>query len=912
MKRGVWLGALVLGALLGGGAPAQAATPDGLEMTVSAAKPEFTAGEPVAFTVSVTNRGGRACRLAATSRGPLQLDLTRDGTPVDPEFALATYTDGFDAVLRARSHQVTPGARVSFPLIAVRDPGGAALTTVAPAPGGGGVTATWPVDRPGAYAMRATYRMPGMSGACTASSGPVTVRFAVARKDGMVGGFLLAWGLALLGLALLLVFGLSALLVLRRRRRAAAVTVVLLVGLAAAHLARAAPARAVIEIDDQGDPRNLGFDDFVNGCLNEIRTHIAADSAGVIDFLDKSSFRVVVRPAHGQHGPESVHFDGRTVVEWNPRYRGPISGEPGTNSEPCSAFYHELVHAFDNAKDLLDQTACTFGNPPKPGAPISEVRAVRAENNYRGLKGLPPRRSYSGRAIPPGNDPDIAAVRDACTPKRPDDRPKPPIKPGQSGHAGASDGDPHLTTFDLRPYDFQAVGEFVLARSEDMEVQVRQSAVPDTRLAAMNSAVGMRVGPDRVSLSLYEGRLESRLNGRDTAFTGTTRLPGGGTVGFTGDQYTVSWPDGTEVVVRLIGHTALGILVYPAERDKGRLAGLLGNLNDDPADDLSVKNGAKLPEVPDHRQLYGDGGLADTWRVTQDTSLLHYPSGTDTRTFTDRGFPDQVVTADHLDAGRSEQARRTCAALGVTSSKAQGDCAMDLVLTGQPAFAVGAMVTAQRLAEAARRPAVRSGETLRDGDVAQGAIEQRDGADVFRLKTGDATVLRLTDITGENGKSGLATLRTEVEGPDGSGVPGFTVTSVYQYRVRPGAVYTLKVSRSAGDTGPYRFRLVTAKDRRLPMTIGTAVTGDLEVPGRVDLHTFTVDRPGRLRLTGARGCDLQVAVADDVPAPHVYTPYNLCWDIDLATLEPGKPYLLIVWSPTSETGRYAFRPTLAD
>ena len=63
-----------------------------------------------------------------------------------------------------------------------------------------------------------------------------------------------------------------------------------------------------------------------------------------------------------------------------------------------------------------------------------------------------------------------------------------------------------------------------------------------------------------------------------------------------------------------------------------------------------------------------------------------------------------------------------------------------------------------------------------------------------------------------------------LEATDGSNSPGFTVTSNYQYRVVKGSPYTLRPSRRDGDTGAYGFRFVTAKERRIPMTISQRVT----------------------------------------------------------------------------------------
>jgi hypothetical protein len=365
------------------------------------------------------------------------------------------------------------------------------------------------------------------------------------------------------------------------------------------------------------------------------------------------------------------------------------------------------------------------------------------------------------------------------------------------------------------------------------------------------------------------------------------------------------------------------ILLHPAPRHKGEFIGLLGNLDGDPSNDLAVKNGTTLPAQPSHEQLYGE--FADSWRVGQDTSLLDYPAGTDTNTYTDPGFPAKVPLTDDASTAQQEAARRVCAALGVVDDVALRGCTVDLAATGQPAFAISAAATVWDIAEAApwrtgsggalRDGAApqhtKPGEALRDGSVVTGSIDTAGTVRTYHLEVGEASVLRLIDVTGEAGRSGSSSLRIATDGPDASTAPGFTVTSVYQYRLMPGATYTLKVDRTGGDTGDYGFRLVTAKERRVASDLGPT-SGTLDVPGRVDLHAFEAAQSGRLRLSESEGCEFSVAVADDTPSPRVYTPHNLCWGTDLATLERGKRYLLVVWSDTSGTGRYSFRPTVAN
>jgi hypothetical protein len=69
---------------------------------------------------------------------------------------------------------------------------------------------------------------------------------------------------------------------------------------------------------------------------------------------------------------------------------------------------------------------------------------------------------------------------------------------------GGSTGDPHLRTLDGLAYDLQACGDFVLSRSENLEVQARQSPWNTARTASVNTAVAVKVGEQTVAIDPFE------------------------------------------------------------------------------------------------------------------------------------------------------------------------------------------------------------------------------------------------------------------------------------------------------------------------------------------------------------------------------------------------------------------------
>ena len=68
---------------------------------------------------------------------------------------------------------------------------------------------------------------------------------------------------------------------------------------------------------------------------------------------------------------------------------------------------------------------------------------------------------------------------------------------------------------------------------------------------SVNTSVGLRVGADHLTISLYDGRLDTRLNGEPKPVTDAIDLPDGGKV--TTEKRTAD--------LHLICHEALQILV---------------------------------------------------------------------------------------------------------------------------------------------------------------------------------------------------------------------------------------------------------------------------------------------------------------------------------------------------------------
>jgi hypothetical protein len=140
-------------------------------------------------------------------------------------------------------------------------------------------------------------------------------------------------------------------------------------------------------------------------------------------------------------------------------------------------------------------------------------------------------------------------------------------------------GDTHLTTFDGLFYDFQATGEFLLAQpAPDFIVQTHQvSSAPQWPNAAINKAVGVKIGQTQVAICLDPYRLE--IDGRPARLDKgkSLSLPGGVSLLRRGDTYFIWRADGDGVRADVNDNEYID--VYVGHAPGATVRGLLGNAN---------------------------------------------------------------------------------------------------------------------------------------------------------------------------------------------------------------------------------------------------------------------------------------------------------------------------------------------
>jgi hypothetical protein len=271
--------------------------------------------------------------------------------------------------------------------------------------------------------------------------------------------------------------------------------------------------------------------------------------------------------------------------------------------------------------------------------------------------------------------------------------PPPPIPPCNGCGRTRSWGDPHNTTFDGLYYDFQAVGEFVYAKSidDELEVQVRQRPTTFRAPVAINSAVAARMGSHRVAI--YSRQPQEETLWIDGA---PINMPSVGVhyvdnqkeymVFREGIKYTLVWPtqESLEANVNqgfLGGYINITLSVLPSR--KGKIVGLSGNFDENPENDIATRTGIILsPErnrAYDFTTFYNSFG--NSWRIAQKESLFDYSSGETTETFTDLSYPPAPRLKPSTEILR--QSEQSCLTRGITDEILLRACVFDISTVDQ-------------------------------------------------------------------------------------------------------------------------------------------------------------------------------------------------------------------------------------
>jgi hypothetical protein len=283
-------------------------------------------------------------------------------------------------------------------------------------------------------------------------------------------------------------------------------------------------------------------------------------------------------------------------------------------------------------------------------------------------------------------------------------------------------GDPHITTLDGVHYDFQGAGEFVLLRNRQAGIEVQSRMTPVSTVSplppnahtgisscpSINTAAAMSSPAHRIT---FQPMLGARPGQSQMAVRVDSRIVRLNADGLTLDDKTtlnqdrasgelrVVWSNGWEI--RVVPHfwsaTGLWYLDYdftPATSASG-VGGPLaaGSWLPNMADGSSL---GALPASIDDRYVAIYQKFADSWRVTAQSSLFDYATGTSTDTYANRGWPPKtgscsVPNTPVLHGATQAVAESACANIAVGHYRRM--CVLDVMATGDRTFARGYLLT---------------------------------------------------------------------------------------------------------------------------------------------------------------------------------------------------------------------------
>ncbi|XP_053329471.1 sushi domain-containing protein 2 [Spea bombifrons] len=201
-------------------------------------------------------------------------------------------------------------------------------------------------------------------------------------------------------------------------------------------------------------------------------------------------------------------------------------------------------------------------------------------------------------------------------------------------------GDPHFLTFDGLQYMFNGKGEYTLVTTSDHVLAVQGRTTPfegqgnshratseEINVASFCSVAMKEGASDVVEVRLKQKpseELETLLNGEVISFDEQSWLDLKGVFLYsaTKQNVTAMFPSGAGVEVRARGGFLAINVLLPGEF-LNRTQGLMGVMNNDPADDFTFLNGTILRPDATPQEIFQFGA---EWAVTNETSLFTYDS----------------------------------------------------------------------------------------------------------------------------------------------------------------------------------------------------------------------------------------------------------------------------------------------
>jgi hypothetical protein len=261
-----------------------------------------------------------------------------------------------------------------------------------------------------------------------------------------------------------------------------------------------------------------------------------------------------------------------------------------------------------------------------------------------------------------------------------------------------STGDPHIVSFDGVAYDFQAAGEFTLAREPtgSLVVQARQEPVPGSDSVTRNTAVATVIDNQSIIIDATDDT-PLKINGSQVVLNQSeTRTFTNGTITRNRDGFIITYnsTDDTRVVsdeylsVDLYANRIDIELNVDPNREKA-IEGVFGSADGNKTNDIALPNGTALVQPPQADQLYGV--FRQSWQVSDSTTLFEYEDDNGPETYYNSTVPAETISLPDLNPTTREQAEQIVNESGLQPGTAAfRNAVLDYALTNDASYIASA------------------------------------------------------------------------------------------------------------------------------------------------------------------------------------------------------------------------------
>lgn len=754
---------------------------------------------PLKSSLVLTNKSDSTCQVVNSATGTVAITkLSQGGTPITPTPMDTSFQDDPELMLRSQLKTLSPGQSVEIPLRATKSGDKIALRPVTWSPTGGTVGTLYLVKANTPIAMEVSYSIP-------IEAAPGTPPMCDDTQVSTLSSTLTPKNITLLvAIVIALVVLCIIFLLLKHHKKKPVAAAILMIAAAAGLISSTAPVRAQITVPDEVQPQ-------WDSCLETLSRNNDI-TRPILDLIDDPSVRIIVDPTTtGWTESGSKWPDGTYHIDWNVndghRYFG-----TGGNEDSCTSIYHELYHILDQERGTFSREDCAGS-----GLETKEVMATRAQNLLRVRLGMPPRSHYGRTALPTG-----------------DCRATPPPPPCH-GTCGRSTGDPHLRTLDGHYYDFQAAGEFTLAKTTDdaFDIQVRQQPWNNSRIATITTAAAIKAAGQTIEVSITDKKISLIINGKSQPIAPQKLGDLALSTLDNNNRIDLAIKDGSSISIYRVGNYGLDIWVSPDKIHMGKMAGLLGDFDEKRDNDIRIK-GKSTALSSDSDALYP--AYADSWRISDGTSYFTYPASKTTASYTDRAFPYDKPERNNLPGYKAAEA--ICKQRGITEPVLLANCAFDVAITGRPEF----------IRSAQREQSVTLGSQTGESYIMNTPQPSSISKVPFTAKKDEKVFVDIYSSTFP-AICGNFTIRDSADKELSSGCiingKGYVETTT----IPADGTYTLQLRATEEDTGEARVKLYRITDQTAAIKPdGNAATALINKPGMQAHFTFTAEKGQRFFL----------------------------------------------------------------